>query len=96
MSETEPPKKKKVPKPGDVDDIACMPIEKCFEELEHIVAALESQTTSLEESLRLFERGVKLSRRCSSELSAIERKIQVIIENSKGEIQLKDFEPSES
>lgn len=76
----------------ETDDISCMPIEKCFEELEQIVESLESQTTSLEQSISLFERGMKLSRRCSGELNRIERKIQVILENSRGDVQLKDFE----
>jgi exodeoxyribonuclease VII small subunit len=95
VSENEIPKKRKAAKPESEDDITCMPIEKCFEELEQIVSALENQTTSLEDSLKLFERGVKLSRRCSSELTAIENRIQLIIENNKGEVELKDFEPGE-
>lgn len=76
------------------DDIASWPIEKCFEELEKIVAALENQTTSLEDSLQLFERGMKLSQRCAKELSAIEHKIQVIVENAQGEAQIKEFSPA--
>ena len=78
---------------ADLDkEIAAMPLEKCFEELEQIVEALESQTTSLEDSINMFERGMKLSRRCNSELTRMERKIQLIVENSKQEIQLQDFE----
>ena len=83
------------PKQGSPDageDIAKWPVERCFEELEKIVASLESQSTSLEDSIALFERGMKLSTRCSGELTRIEKKIQLIVENSKGEIQLKDFE----
>ena len=72
------------------------PIEKCFEELERIVAALENQTTSLEDSLKLFERGMELSRRCSKELNSIERRIQVIVENTTGQPELKDFELPDS
>jgi exodeoxyribonuclease VII small subunit len=81
--------------PGTDDEIACMPIEKCFEELEKIVENLESQATSLEESISLFERGMKLSKRCSTELGRIEKKIHVIMENSKGEVELKAFETGE-
>ncbi len=54
-------------------DVESMPIEKCFEELEGIVVALESQADGLDESLRLFERGMKLSARCSRELTRVER-----------------------
>lgn len=73
-------------------EIAALSLEKCFEELEQIVTSLENQTTSLEESINLFERGMKLSRRCNTELSRMERRIQVIVENSKQELQLRDFE----
>lgn len=81
-------------KPADPEsEFADWPIEKCFEELETIVAALEGDTIPLEESLNLFERGMLLSRRCSRELSSIEKKIKLVIENSRGEVQLEDFEP---
>lgn len=80
----------------NADDFNSWPIEKCFEELERIVAALENQTTSLEDSLKLFERGMELSRRCSTELASIERRIQVIVENTSGTPDLKDFELPEA
>jgi exodeoxyribonuclease VII small subunit len=75
------------------EEIAGLPLEKCFEELEAIVEALENQTTSLEDSINLFERGMKLSRRCSSELTRVERRIQVIVENARGEVEMRDFDP---
>ncbi|MCX7020408.1 MAG: exodeoxyribonuclease VII small subunit [bacterium] len=73
--------------------MANWPIEKCFEELENIVSHLENETTTLEESLRLFELGMKLSQRCSSVLSNIEKKIQIIVETTKGQPALEDFSP---
>lgn len=76
-------------------DVQSMPVEKCFEELESIVAGLESSETSLEDSLRLFERGMKLSARCSAELNRVERRIQMIIENTQGEVQVRDFKADE-
>ena len=74
------------------DDIEAIPLEKCFEELESIVSQLEEQTVSIEESLKLFERGMRLSQRCSRELTAIERKIQLVVESSKGQPVLEPFE----
>lgn len=73
------------------DEIAKWPIEKCFDELERIVAQLESQTTSLEDSLQLFEQGMQLSRRCSAELQSVEKRIQLIMETSRGEAKFEDF-----
>ena len=94
MTEKPSSRNPKGPKPADPEsEFADWPIEKCFVELETIVAALEGDTIPLEESLRLFERGMLLSRRCSGELSAIEKKIKLVIENSRGEVQLEDFEP---
>jgi len=76
-------------------EIAALPLEKCFEQLEEIVSALENQTTSLEESINLFERGMKLSTRCNSELTRMERKIQIIMEDAKGNVQYRNFNDQE-
>lgn len=94
MSKTPPEKTVSAAVEPDATDaeIAALPLEKCFEELEEIVTALENQTTSLEDSINMFERGMKLSRRCNHELTRMERRIQLIVENSKQEIQLRDFE----
>ena len=72
-------------------EIAELSLEKCFEELEQIVSSLENQTTSLEESINLFERGMKLSRRCNTELTRMERRIQVIVEKSNKDLEFQDF-----
>lgn len=93
MSKNAPEKSSTPAAESELDkEIAALPLEKCFEELEEIVAALENQTTSLEDSINLFERGMKLSRRCNTELTRMERRIQLIVENSKQEIQTRDFE----
>jgi exodeoxyribonuclease VII small subunit len=46
--------------------------EQAFAELEAVVAALEEGRTSLEESLKLFERGQALSSRCAELLKKAE------------------------
>ena len=69
-----------------------MDFEKKLEELESIVEKLGSGELSLEESLKLFEKGVKLSRQCSEQLSQSEKKVQELIDiNSKGLAETKDF-----
>ncbi len=91
--ETEKPADGVAPAESALDkEIAAMSLEKCFEELEQIVSALENQTTSLEDSINMFERGMKLSRRCNTELTRMERRIQLIVENSKQEVTYRDFE----
>ncbi|MCX7626103.1 MAG: exodeoxyribonuclease VII small subunit [Candidatus Sumerlaeaceae bacterium] len=71
-----------------VDELS---LDKCFEELEAIVETLERGNISLEESLRLFERGMALSRRCMKELEAIEQRIEMIVEGPRGEAQTVPF-----
>jgi len=62
--------------------------EQAFSELEQIVAALESNSQSLEGSLALFERGQELVRYCINLLDQAELRVQEI---STGE--LIDFTP---
>jgi exodeoxyribonuclease VII small subunit len=57
-------------------DIAEMDYEKAYAELESIVQTLESEPPSLEESIRLFERGQMLSQRCSQLLDGAEVKLR--------------------
>lgn len=66
--------------------------ESSLEELEKIVAALEDGDRPLEEALELFEKGVKLSRKCQKRLDEAERKIQVLLKDAEGEPVLEKFE----
>ena len=52
--------------------------------LEKIVGDLERGDLPLEESLRLFENGVKLSRECQERLSQAERRIEVLLRDAEG------------
>ena len=67
--------------------------EEALKELEGIVKKLESGEAKLEESLGLFERGVKLSRFCSQKLEEAEKKIEMLVKDSRGEYQAVPFEP---
>lgn len=59
--------------------------EQALKQLEEIVNQLESGTLGLEDSLRLFEEGIKLSRLCNKKLKLAERKIQMLTKDEKGE-----------
>lgn len=50
-------------------------IETAFEELEEIITAMESPQTSLEESFKLFNAGMKLVGYCNSSLDKVEKKL---------------------
>ena len=75
-------------------------MEKLFEtslsELEEIVARLEDGDLPLEESLGLFEKGIKLSRECRERLSNAERRIEILLKESDGSLSTREFEPDNS
>lgn len=56
-----------------------IPFEKHMERLEAIVRTLERGDVPLEESLALFEEGVRIARICSERLDAVEGKIEVLL-----------------
>ncbi|MCC8160768.1 MAG: exodeoxyribonuclease VII small subunit [Oscillospiraceae bacterium] len=70
-------------------------MEKTFEqsvtELEEIVAKLEGGKATLDESLELFEKGIKLSKSCQKMLDAAEKKVSILMTNEDGEIVKEDF-----
>lgn len=49
--------------------------EKAIKELEKIADSLEDENTTIDKSLQLFEKGVKLSRECSEYLENAKQKI---------------------
>jgi len=60
--------------------------------LEKIVRDLERGDLPLEESLRLFENGVKLSRECQERLNQAERRIEVLLRDAEGRPVVSAFE----
>ena len=52
--------------------------------LERIVRELERGDLPLEQSLELFERGVRLSRECQERLNEAERRIEVLLRDDSG------------
>lgn len=62
--------------------------EKSLDELEKIVRKLEDGDLPLEESLKLFENGVKLSRECRERLTAAERRIEILMKDADGNLTL--------
>ena len=62
--------------------------EASLNELEKIVKQLEDGDMPLEESLKLFEDGVRLSRECRERLTNAERRIEVLMREADGTISL--------
>ena len=63
--------------------------------LEKIVRDLERGDLPLEESLRLFEQGVRLSRQCQERLNQAERRIEVLLRDADGRPLLSAFDEDE-
>ena len=57
--------------------------EESLTALESVVERLERGELSLEESVRLFEEGVKLSEACKKELESAEGRVQVLVERGR-------------
>ena len=65
--------------------------EDAFQKLETIVKKLEEGNLSLEDSLKAFEEGVRLSRFCSKKLDEAEKKVEILLKDSNGRLVPKPF-----
>ena len=66
--------------------------ETSLKKLEKIVSDLENGDLPLEESIKTFEEGVKLTKHCQNLLSKAEIKIQKLVESKDGSIDLEAFD----
>ena len=55
------------------------PFEESLEKLSRLVEKMESGDLSLEESLKVFEEGIKLSKDCQNALSEAEKKVEALL-----------------
>ena len=65
-------------------DVAAMPFEKALAELEQIVGKLESGNVPLEDSIKIYERGEALKKRCDALLKDAEVRVEKIALDAKG------------
>lgn len=70
--------------------------EAALSRLEEIVSELESGELALEQSLKLFEEGVKLARICNARLEEAERKVEVLLKDKNGKMNAKPFEEEDT
>ena len=72
-------------------------MERSFEtslaELKQIVTKLEDGDLPLEESLSLFEKGIKLSRECRERLANAERRIEILMKDANGNLVAEEIAP---
>ena len=72
------------PEEAGLPDVATMPFEAALQELEKIVDQLEKGAVSLDDSIKLYERGEALKNRCDQLLKNAEMRIEKITLSADG------------
>lgn len=67
--------------------------EAALSRLEQVVQRLEKGELPLEESLQVYEEGIRLSRFCHAKLEEAQGKIELLVKDAKGQAKRKPFEP---
>jgi len=67
--------------------------EQSLKQLETLVESLETGNLNLDESLKSFEKGIKITRDCQSALSDAEQRVRILTRDrdSDSETQTEDF-----
>lgn len=74
-----------------------MDFEKNLVRLEEIVGKMERGELSLDDSLKLFEEGVKLSKECHQRLNEAENKVRILMGvDDKGQALTQEFKPEDA
>ncbi len=76
--------------------MAAIKFEKALSRLETIVTELEGGELSLDESLKIFEEGVKLSKTCLKMLDDAERRVEILVKDKDGRKRIQAFSLEES
>ena len=71
--------------------MAAIKFEKALSRLETIVTELETGELSLDDSLKIFEEGVKLSKTCLKMLDEAERKVEILVQDKDGRKRIQAF-----
>ena len=67
--------------------------EDSLNKLEKIVSKLEEGEIPLEESLKLFEEGIRLSRLCGEKLDEAEKRVEILLRGKEGTLKPQPFDP---
>jgi len=73
--------------------MAKLTFENAMKQLENIVHELESGNLSLDDSIKKFEEGIKLSKYCTAKLDETEKRITILTKGQDGSIIEKPFDP---
>ena len=70
--------------------------ETSLKELEEIVEQLETSDLALDETLAKYEKGIKIYKQCYQILEKAEKKINILLKNSTGDIRTEEFKLKKS
>lgn len=71
--------------------MAPVKFEQAMARLEAIVAELEKGDQPLDESLKIFEEGIRLSKSCLKMLEDAERKVEILVQDKDGKKRIQAF-----
>ena len=70
-------------------------LEKSLADLEALVEELESGDLPLDQAMKKFEEGIKLTRGCQAALKDAEQKVEILLKSAGGEEALEKFDASD-
>ncbi len=70
--------------------------ETSLKELEEIVEQLETSDLTLDETLAKYENGIKMYKQCYQILEKAEKKINILLKSSTGDIRTEEFKLKKS
>ena len=70
--------------------------ETSLKKLEEIVEQLETSDLALDETLAKYEKGIKIYKQCYQILEKAEKKINILLKNSTGDIRTEEFKLKKS
>jgi exodeoxyribonuclease VII small subunit len=75
-----------------MNEVKKLSFEEAFKELEETVQQLERGGLTLDESIALFERGMKLAEQCDQKLDDAELKVSQLVPSDEGGYRTTPFE----
>jgi exodeoxyribonuclease VII small subunit len=70
-------------------------LEKSLSDLEALIEELEGGELPLDQAMKKFEEGIKLTRGCQATLKDAEQKVEILLKSAGGEDLLQNFESEE-
>jgi len=69
-----------------------MKFEEALKKLEKIVQNLENGDLPLDEACEKYEEGIQLSRTCAKKLEQAKKKVEILLKNEDGSVELREFD----